>query len=171
MTQTPATQVVGKGVYLEFVKSSSTTQILILPEGMSTSHHMVPMSMFRRKVSPAQPRKTWKMIASPSLTSAVRIRVGMTLSGAEADTAAVAEITKFVTPLLDSLQSNEWKLYKDPIVIEVTAEDLELARQGKTPYKAMGRIWKVRKALGFPKEFIHDVYGTPLGRSPYVTTV
>jgi hypothetical protein len=24
----------------------------------------------------------------------------------------------------------------------------------KTPYKVLGRVWKVRKKMGFPKEFI-----------------
>jgi hypothetical protein len=36
----------------------------------------------------------------------------------------------------------------------VTAEDLEDSRMAKTPYKVLGRVWKVRKKMGFPKEFI-----------------
>lgn len=153
MTQTNTT-VVGKGVYLEFIKGTSTTQILVLPEGTATSHKMVPMTMFRRRITPVQPRKTWKMVSSSTLSSSARIMLSAEFSGAELEKRMIDKITSFVDPLLTSLQTNGWTLFKDPIVIEVTSEDLELARQARTPYKAMGRVWKVRKQLGFPKEFI-----------------
>jgi hypothetical protein len=153
MTQTP-TAVVGKGVYLEFIRGQATTQLLVLPEGPTTSHKMMPMTMFRRTISPSAPRKTWKMVSSPWLSSSARTTLSADHSGAELETRMTAKLIEFVDPLLLSLQTNRWTLFKDPIIVEVTSEDLELARQAKTPYKAMGRVWKVRKQLGFPKEFI-----------------
>jgi hypothetical protein len=63
-------------------------------------------------------------------------------------------LLSFADPLFTQLATNNWKLFKEPVVVEVTAEDLECVRTGKTPYKTLGRIWKARKFLGFPAEFI-----------------
>jgi hypothetical protein len=66
-----------------------------------------------------------------------------------------AQMTMFTDPLFSSLSMNEWALYKEPIVVEVTAEDLEMVRGSKTPYKVLGRVTKVRRALGFPQAVLH----------------
>jgi|688.fasta_scaffold14736_21 hypothetical protein len=174
MTQTPTSPPVGKGVYLEFVKGQKTTQVLVLPEGMTSSHKLIPMTMFRRSISPASPRKTWKMFSSTFTSSSARAQLGSTYSGPELESKIAETITNFIDPLLASLHSNGYKLIKDPIVIEVTAEDLEHARQAKTPHKAMGRVWKVRKQLGFPKEFIQEApapVSAPTGPAPYSLAV
>jgi len=142
---------VGKAVYLEFVKPGMTTQVMLMPEGVTSSHKTVPFSMYRRRISTVQPRKTWRLIAGTTYagsmmasSSAIATRpqeIGATMLG-------------FAEPLFNSLAANSWKLRKEPIVVEVTAEDLEAVRTGKTPYKALGRVWKVRKFLGFPAEYI-----------------
>ena len=152
MTNATDTQVQGKAVYLEFVRGSTTTQVLVMPEGMTTSHKTVPMTVYRRRLAITQPRKTWKQ-ASSSYTSVAL------LTGAEphAKSQTADKMLQFLQPLFMSLSSNGYVLYKDPIIVEVTSEDLECARQGKTPYKAMARVWKCRKAAGFPKEYIHEV--------------
>lgn len=142
--------VVGKGIYLEFVKTaySMTTQVLILPEGMSTSHKVVPMTMFSRRLTKSSPRRTWRQAAAFG-----------TMSGKPISSVPTEELIdntlSFMRPIFYSLQTNNWVLYKQPILIEVTREDLEHARNGKTPYKALSRAWKVRKALGFPAEYLH----------------
>jgi hypothetical protein len=152
MTNSLDTKVQGKAVYLEFVKPAHgiTTQVLIMPEGMSTSHKTVGMTVYRRRLSVSQPRKTWKA-ATTHHTSVTLLSSSSPVTPDQ----ATDQILSFLFPLFRSLETNEYVLYKDPIVVEVTAEDLEAARLGKTPYKAMARIWKVRKQLGFPKEYIH----------------
>lgn len=155
MTNPNDNEVRGKAVYLEFTKMNMTQQVLILPEGVSTSHKTVPMTMFRRRLTVVQPRKTWKAAASNHTSVTL-------LAGSSLDKAAVADsLLAFIHPLLHSLNVNGYTLYKDPIVVEVTAEDLEQARTGKTPYKAMARVWKARKKAGFPKEYLHHVTSTP----------
>ena len=164
MTQTANNlEVVGRAVYLEFTKIGMTTQVIIMPEGMSTSHRTVPMTMLRRKLSNARPRKTWTVTSSPVTSSLLTAKYSPVASAGvsiETRSLVAGEMLKLVTPLLDNIMLNGWQLYKEPIVIEATAEDLELVRQGKTPYKTIGRINKVRKAMGFPKEIIHPIAGT-----------
>ena len=154
MTDT-ANPVRGRALYLECIRpgESVTTQILILPEGVTSSHKTVPMTVFRRRLSSAQPRKTWKMTSSVLSTN---IMLASTAAIAERESAAVESMLKFVVPIFKSLKTNGYTLYKQPIVVEVTAEDLEHARLGKTPYKALARVWKTRKHLGFPQEYIHS---------------
>jgi hypothetical protein len=64
-------------------------------------------------------------------------------------------VMSFVTSVLANLGKHGWQVYRQPIVVEVTNEDLEAARLSKTPYKVIGRVLKSRAALGFPKEIIH----------------
>lgn len=153
MTNTIDTQVQGKAVYMEFVKPGATHQLLLMPEGLSTSHKTVPMTLYRRRLTAAQPRKTWKAAGAHHTSMSL-----LTGAAPVSHEAAAEAMIGFLHPLFHSLKINDFKLYKQPIVVEVTAEDLELARQGKTPYKAMGRVWKVRKQLGFPKEYLHETF-------------
>lgn len=151
--------VVGKAVYLEFVKGQSTTQVLLMPEGMASSHSTAPMAMYRRRLTVVQPKKTWKQVAS-SVSSATA-----TAGGVRSEQAAL-NMLGFADTLLHSLIKNDWKLYKEPVVVEVTPEDLEDVRRAKTPYKTLGRVWKARKFLGFPKEYIQQPTPAPTPASP-----
>jgi hypothetical protein len=153
MTNSTDTLVQGAAVYLEFVKPDTTTQILIMPEGMTTSHRTVPMTVYRRRLSTMQPRKTWLAAASHT-TSTLELVPG--IAKPPVTTEEVQDVMlSFLFPLMRSMNTNGYKLYKVPVIVEVTAEDLECARNSKTPYKAMARVWKARKALGFPKEYVH----------------
>lgn len=146
---TPSDKCVGHAMYLELEKGAAVTQVLIMPEGVSSAHRETHLSIYRRRIMPATPRRTWRYAASPHRFATVTAST----HGASA-TEAVEAITGFLSTYLVSLSDNGWKLRKDVITVEVTAEDLEDSRMGKTPYKVFGRVWKVRKKLGFPKEFI-----------------
>jgi hypothetical protein len=145
--------VAGHAVYFEFVKSNMTTQVFLMPEGMTSAHAKVPMTLYRRRLSVVSPKKTWKQVASTTTNDALSAR-GIP----EPDRAR--EVLAFMRPLLTGLVNNDWTLFKEPIIVEVTKEDLDDCRKGKTPYKALGRVWKVRKFLGFPKEYVHTLPGT-----------
>lgn len=139
--------VAGKAVYLEFVKPGMVTQVLVMPEGMSSSHKVVPLTIFRRRLSTSFPRRTWKML-SATVTSDRLV---------EGDTTTKSlTIMSALTRYLDSLLTNQWQLKIAPVVVEVTTDDLEQCRNAKTPYKALSRVWKVRKQMGFPKEYIPE---------------
>jgi hypothetical protein len=135
-------QVSGLAVYFEFRKSQQTWQVLITPE---SREDRIPASMFRRRLNPAQPRKMWKQIASNSMSAELSVPVNTDLR------------LSFAKSMLDSLVINSWTLYKNPIVVEVTKEDLADIRSGKTPYKIIGRVLKSRKKLGFADKLFGEV--------------
>lgn len=139
--------VVGYAVYFEFRKQAQTWQMLITPESREAS---MPASMFRRRLNPAQPRKMWKQIASTTMAN-----VAVTAPGSLAD--SPESRLGFVKAMLDSLILNGWKIYRQPIVVECTNEDMQHVRLGKAPYKIIGRVLKSRKALRFPDKLFGEV--------------
>ena len=155
-------EVVGKAVYLEFRKatssgSSATTQILLTPEASAnstispgasafTEPFNVQMAVYRRRISNYQPRKTWRFIAAGKSSKTI------TASGASANSAALT-LLEFTNRTFEQMAADSWVLFKEPVVVEVTAEDMLSIRLGKTPYKVLGRVWRSRKFLGFPAEF------------------
>lgn len=149
MTTTPTPTCVGFAMYLELEKSSSVTQVLFMPEGTSSAHRDVPITMYRRRLTSITPRKTWRQAQSLHKYSDLRT-TDVALSAEK----AIEQMISFSTTYLNTLAENGWKVRNQIITVEVTAEDLEDARQAKTPYKVLGRVWKVRKKLGFPKDFI-----------------
>lgn len=149
MTTTQTSQCVGYAVYLELVKGTMTTQVLVMPEGMSSAHRETNLALYRRRLTHITPRKTWTQAQSPFRYTTLKTSVA-DISAAR----AIESITDFMADYLVSLANNGWSLRNEVITVEVTAEDLEDSRMGKTPYKVLGRVWKVRKKLGFPKEFV-----------------
>lgn len=155
-------EVVGKAVYLEFRKatssgSSATTQILLTPEASAnstispgasafTEPFNVQMAVYRRRISNYQPRKTWRFIAAGKSSKTI------TASAASANSAALT-LLEFTNRTFEQMAADSWVLFKEPVVVEVTAEDMLSIRLGKTPYKVLGRVWRSRKFLGFPAEF------------------
>lgn len=146
-TQTPTCA--GYAMYLELELSTMVTQVLIMPEGMSSSHNLTPMAIYRRRLSPAAPRKTWKH--APSHYKYLELR---TSHPDVTEEAYANSLFSFTSSYFQNLADRGWKVRNSIITVEVTAEDLEDSRMGRTPYKALGRVWKARKALGFPKEFL-----------------
>ena len=66
------TAVVGKALYLEMRHGAGyTTQIIFTPEGSTLSGKTVPMTCYRRKISAAQPRKSWRQFSSGAVSDQV----------------------------------------------------------------------------------------------------
>jgi hypothetical protein len=61
----------------------------------------------------------------------------------------VRDRISFTDSLFNQLIMQGWTLYKTPIVVETTTEDLDDIRMGKTPYKILGRITRCRRVLNF----------------------
>lgn len=154
ITEAQAKKPIGCAIYLELEKHPAVTQVLLMPEGLSSQGHSVASSMWRRRISPIQPRKAWRQISNTqSYARARTVHPGSTLGMPTPDESA-RQVLSFAAPLVHGLVTSGWKVRKEPIIVEVSHEDLDDVRLSKTPYKVFGRVWKSRKALGFPKDFI-----------------
>jgi hypothetical protein len=141
-------KVVGKALYLELRNTGSTYQMIITPDGVSSSGRAVPAMVYRRQISEAKPRKAWKTMSFPALP----LNAFGAYDPQDMDAARSVSGTRVNTTLASifrQLSHYSYTLYKTPIYVEVSAEDIETIRLCKTPYKVLGRITRVRKTLGF----------------------
>lgn len=146
-------KVVGKALYVELRNSNQTYQMLLTPDGVSSNGRAVPSTLYRRQISKLKPRRAWKTFSLPALPLN-SFGAYDTQSKDDAMQAADTRLNYMATTLTQ-LNSYGYKLYKNPILVEVAQEDLESIRLSKTPYKILGRITRVRRTLGFG-EFIID---------------
>lgn len=141
-------KVVGKALYLELRNSGSTYQMIITPDAVSSSGRAVPAMVYRRQISEAKPRKAWKTMSFPALS----LNAFGTYDPQDADAAKSVSGTRIndtLASIFRQLSHYNYAMYKTPIYVEVSAEDIETIRMCKTPYKVLGRITRVRKTLGF----------------------
>jgi hypothetical protein len=140
-------KVVGKAMYMELRKETQTYQVLITPDGIASSGKNVPSMLFRRQISSAQPRKGWKHAGLPTI-SVNEFGVFQKRTTEEAIDTAKTRF-EFVASTFNQLAAYGYLMYKQPIYVEVSVDDLDGIRAGKTPYKVLGRITRVRRSLGF----------------------
>ena len=143
-------KVVGKAMYMELRSGGQTYQILITPDGISSTGKNVPSMVYRRQISASQPRKGWKHTALP--TTSVD-EFGVFQKRTKEDALRLGEHRiDMVGTTFSQLATYSYQVYKQPLFVEVSAEDLDGIRAGKTPYKVLGRITRVRRSLGFGEE-------------------
>jgi hypothetical protein len=153
-------QVEGYAAYFEFIKSDHRSayvyQLLITPEARMSSGRVLPMTGYRRRLSNQKTRAQWKQFGSSVSSADARTPT--------ADDQVVTDsMLQFLTRTFHSFSVNGYTMRTgslppaQPIFVEVSCEDLENIRLGKTPYKILGRVWKSRKALGFPEGFIPEL--------------
>lgn len=140
-------KVVGKALYLEFRSGSQTYQVIITPDGITTEGRNIPSTVYRRQISATKPRRAWKTYALPKLpqeTTGVFSAINEEVALSQASSRLAYLEATFVR-----MESYGYKLFMKPLIIEVSQADLDDIRASKTPYKILGRITRVRKALGF----------------------
>jgi hypothetical protein len=143
-------KVIGKALYAEFRSGSQTYQLMITPDGINSGGKYVPAMVYRRQISANRPRRAWKSYSLPSL-NVNEFGAFTTMPKDQAIEAAKSRL-EFMMSTVNQMAGYKYQLYKLPIVVEVASEDLDGIRLGKTPYKVLGRITRVRKALGFSEE-------------------
>lgn len=142
------TQVIGKALYLEFRRGGATQQILFTPEGRTLSGKYVPMTTYRRQISEAAPRKAWKQM-STLFKSEMNPDGSLVQLGREHALSTLQDRIGYTDNLFTQIAMRNWELYKQPITVEVTPEDLEDVRNAKTPYKILGRVTRSRRVYNF----------------------
>lgn len=143
-------KVIGKALYMEFRQGSQTYQVIVTPDGVTNEGRVIPSSIYRRQLSRSKPRRAWKHFTLPSIqvnefgvfeskTKEDSIKMGLTRA-------------EFLSATFNQLSSYKYVMYKLPLLVEVSQDDLNEIRLGRTPYKILGRITRVRKAQGFSEE-------------------
>ena len=150
------TTVVGKALYLELRRGGYTTQVLVTPEAIMLNGKVVPMTCYKRRISSSEPRKTWKQVSSMFMSEKDPVTGAFFVMNKDHALATVPNRLQFVETLFMQMISQGYSLFKSPITVEVTHEDLEDIRKGSTPYKILGRVTRCRRALNFGESLFSE---------------
>lgn len=151
------TKVYGKALYLEFEQTGGNTsvlQLLLTPDMQSPTGSHVPLTLYRRRLTPMKPRTTWNAYSTydkPKLNADGKFEV-IAYKG-EAIQLAKQRLT-FADKLFNQLIDHGYILRKSPIVVEIGIDDLDDLCSHKTPYKILARVTRTRKVLGFADALI-----------------
>jgi len=156
------TRKAGVALYLEYRRSTEssnyTTQLRVSPEHVLASGSQVVSTFFYRRITTATPRRQWRHVATPQTTAALRSTVLAAIGDRRGRAEAMENIAYILSnnakPIFDQLHRNSYVLVGEPIYVEASEVDLASVRVGKIPYQLLNRVWKTRKALKYPTEFI-----------------
>ena len=143
-------KVIGKALYAEFRSGPQTYQLMITPDGITSGGKYTPAMVYRRQISASRPRRAWKSYSLPSLN--VNEFGAFTTMPKDQAIETAKNRLEFTASTINQMVGFKYQIYKLPIVVEVASEDLDSIRLGRTPYKVLGRVTRVRKALGFSDE-------------------
>jgi hypothetical protein len=145
----------GKALYVEFRKAGYTYQFILTPEA-NFNGQFYPVHFIRRNMNVFQSRKNWAIDATRHIPSPPMDDVAGTFAQAsEAEAKSTSELKlTFIKSTLSDLFYKEWKVFKNPIAVEVTYEDLDLIAQKKTPQALIRRIQRSRVEFGFGEELV-----------------
>jgi len=159
-----ANVLVGYALYTEFRKEGHTLQVIYTPESMLTktdttpsgkTEIYVPSSIWRRQISEHTPRRPWRAYSQEWSVVNNRREYRVANNGK----AEMLDLEKskvygvsgllFMDRTFASLVEQGWSLYKEPIVVEYSKEDLIDTSEWNTPNALIRRILRARKALDF----------------------
>jgi len=144
----------GKALYVEFRKAGYTYQFILTPEA-TFNGQFYPVHFMRRNMNAFQSRKNWAIDATRHLPSPPLDEVGGFAQASDVEAKQMAELKlQFVKSTLSDLFYKEWVVFKNPIAVEVTYEDLDLIGQKKTPQALIRRIQRSRIEFGFGEDLV-----------------
>lgn len=152
---------VAKALYLEFRNGNNTYQIVAVPEVIDFHGTVRKAVALTRKISVWHPRRNWNF--EPSQASIFASRRDPATGGVlkeDAETAKTASIQSLPIGLaqnLSRLGAQGYELFKTPVVVEVSFEDVDSIQESKTPLGLIRRIQRTRVANGWGEDFINPV--------------
>jgi hypothetical protein len=138
------TKSIAKALYLELRKGYRTAQIIVIPGFAETSTTPSnPMQVLTRQISEAHPRKSWRFYSSnvPTniyKTDEVQLGISQTVP-------FIQDIEHYFRGFADA----NWDLYKSPIAIELTYDDVREVSTHNTPQAFMRRLNRARVGAGY----------------------
>lgn len=181
MTETTKTarDAAGKALYLEFRKGDNTLQFVVTPDIVDLSGKPQPSYFMRRKISSWSPRRAWnidtttdrKVIDTPGggrkwithVDELKRDSMGDFLADVSCQDnfdirsgLLQVRMAYRLSSLFYSLGQQGWGLYKNPLVVEVSYEDIDNLSKSTTPNSLIRRITRSRIALGWGESLIGE---------------
>lgn len=140
-------ELAGKALYIEMRRDNYTSQVIIVPQVFNSTKGKTQKSKaLTRQISSWSPRKQWSYYSFKAVPMIEKTT----------DTKrALQDISSMVSemgPYFAGSVNGGWEIYKTPIVIELSNEDINDVWDAKTPNALMRRLLKARTEAGFPEE-------------------
>lgn len=150
----------GKALYCEFRKDNYTFQLILTPNLVNKDNQVEGAYKVSRRISTYHPRRNWTIdkIHASRLPGFARDAYGE-FEKVDLDTAtayAGLTIDLFYGNLFNNLTNQEWKLFKNPLAVEVTYGEIESLRTSKIPVSLYRRIERVRKNQGWAESLFNE---------------
>lgn len=140
------TKAIAKALYIELRKFTHTAQVLILPPIKLDTGSPDPMRILSRQISSSHPRRSWRFYKSPVPTELYET--------SEIET-AVHQVIPFVQDIehyFRGFKNAGWDVFKTPLSVEVTYDDVKEVKEGNTPQALMRRLNRARVGANYPAE-------------------
>jgi hypothetical protein len=141
------TKALAKVLYLELRKSHNTAQILVVPPiKVEATASPDSMRVLSRQISSTHPRRSWRFYKSPVSTE---------VYATEDLSTAVHQTIPFIQDIehyFRGFKSAGWDVYKTPLSVEITYDDIKEVREGNTPQALMRRLNRARIGAGYSEE-------------------
>lgn len=136
--------------YLEFEYVVTSTghlahvyQIFLMPPVASTGDPIAPQlpgKIYSRTISSYRKKPRWETA----------------VNALSAETESGITLSTFYYSIQAFMREPNWRLRMEPIIAELSDEDVEMHKRGDVPYPLIGRILRARRALGFPEKLFED---------------
>jgi len=141
------TKAIAKALYIELRKYTSTAQIILIPAlKIDASGDSQPMRVLNRKISASHPRRSWRFYKSPTPSELFE-----TIDLELATTQAVPFIQD-IESYFHGFGNAGWEVYKTPVAVELTYDDIREVQDSRTPQAFMRRLTRARVGAGYQQE-------------------
>lgn len=155
-------------LYMELHKDTRGSQVLVIPPLYdSISGTTQRAQIMTRKISEMHPRRSWSKVtvrrdfnADPSMHEAYPTSAGVT----ELVTRVADEVGVFFT----GLAAGRWTVVKEPVMVEMSFDDIRDIQSDKTPNALIRRIMKARAEAGYPSTIWPSKTPQPLIESVFM---
>lgn len=156
---------VAKALYLEFRNENNTYQVIVTPEVVDFHGNVRKSTALTRKISVWHPRRNWNFEVSREGIFSNR-RDPSTGGVLEADKPTATALALQSMPLglsqnLGRLVSQGYEMFKTPIAVEMSYEDVDTIQAMKTPLGLVRRIQRTRVANGWGEDYLNPLPATP----------
>lgn len=138
------TKTIGTALYLEFRNSTRTAQVIIVPpvkNPLADNHE--PMRVLTRQISNISPRKAWRFYTAPARIDA------LPTDNISVATWTAAPLIEDISPFLTGFANAGWSLYKTPVAVEMSTDDIADVTGSSTPNALIRRILRARVEAGY----------------------
>lgn len=156
---------VAKALYLEFRNENNTYQVIVTPEVVDFHGNVRKATSITRKISSWHPRRNWNFeVSREGIFSGRRDPSTGGVIATDKSTAvslAIQSIPLGLTQNLARLVSQGYTMFKAPIAVEMSFEDVDTIQASKTPLGLIRRIQRTRVAAGWGEDYLNPLPVVP----------